>query len=280
MEVLSVRNLNKKYEKFQLRDVSFAMEPGRIMGFIGRNGAGKTTTMKAMLNLIHTESGSIRFFGMEMREHEFEIKQRVACILGAANYYAQSKIGAIAQVYRRFYKTWDEAAYRSYLARFELDPEKKVKQLSQGMSIKFALALALSHHAELLILDEPTSGLDPVSRDELLNIFEDLVDREGVSILFSTHITSDLDKNAEDITYIKDGAILASQEKKSFVDSYRIVEGDAALLPEALKQKIIGYHDRKGEFAGLLRTEDAPALPGLKISAADLESIMVYTERK
>lgn len=280
MEVLSVRNLNKKYEKFQLRDVSFAMEPGRIMGFIGRNGAGKTTTMKAMLNLIHTESGSIRFFGMEMREHEFEIKQRVACILGAANYYAQSKIGAIAQVYRRFYKTWDEAAYRSYLARFELDPEKKVKQLSQGMSIKFALALALSHHAELLILDEPTSGLDPVSRDELLNIFEDLVDREGVSILFSTHITSDLDKNAEDITYIKDGAILASQEKKSFVDSYRIVEGDAALLSEALKQKIIGYHDRKGEFAGLLRTEDAPALPGLKISAADLESIMVYTERK
>lgn len=280
MEVLSVRNLNKKYEKFQLRDVSFAMEQGRIMGFIGRNGAGKTTTMKAMLNLIHTESGSIRFFGMEMREHEFEIKQRVACILGAANYYAQSKLGTIAQVYRRFYKTWDEAAYRSYLARFELDPEKKVKQLSQGMSIKFALALALSHHAELLILDEPTSGLDPVSRDELLNIFEDLVDREGVSILFSTHITSDLDKNAEDITYIKDGAILASQEKKSFVDSYRIVEGDAALLPEALKQKMIGYHDRKGEFAGLLRTADAPALPGLKISAADLESIMVYTERK
>jgi ABC-2 type transport system ATP-binding protein len=280
MEVLSVRNLNKKYEKFQLKDVSFSMEQGRIMGFIGKNGAGKTTTMKAMLNLIHTESGSIRFFGMEMREHEFEIKQRVACILGAANYYAQSKLGTIAQVYRRFYKTWDEAAYRSYLARFELDPEKKVKQLSQGMSIKFALALALSHHAELLILDEPTSGLDPVSRDELLNIFEDLVDREGVSILFSTHITSDLDKNAEDITYIKNGEILASQEKKSFVDSYRIVEGDAALLSEALKQKIIGYHDRKGEFAGLLRTEDAQALPGFKISAADLESIMVYTERR
>lgn len=280
MEVLSVRNLNKKYEKFQLRDVSFTMEQGRIMGFIGRNGAGKTTTMKAMLNLIHSESGSIRFFGMEMREHEFEIKQRVACILGAANYYAQSKLGTIAQVYRRFYTTWDEAAYCAYLARFELDPEKKVKQLSQGMSIKFALALALSHHAELLILDEPTSGLDPVSRDELLNIFADLVDREGVSILFSTHITSDLDKNAEDITYIKDGAILASQEKKSFVDSYRIVEGDAALLSEALKQKIIGYHDRKGEFAGMLRTEDAPALPGLKISAADLEAIMVYTERR
>lgn len=279
MEVLSIRNLNKKYATFQLRDVSFALQPGRIMGFIGRNGAGKTTTMKAMLNLIHNDGGSIRFFGMELREHEFEIKQRVACILGAANYYGQSQLGTIAQVYRRFYKNWDEGAYRAYLARFELDPEKKVKQLSQGMSIKFALALALSHHAELLILDEPTSGLDPVSRDELLGIFEDLVDREGVSILFSTHITSDLDKNAEDITYIKDGAILASQEKKSFVDAYRIVEGDVALLPDALKQKMIGYHDRKGEFAGLLRTQDAPLLPGLKVSAADLEAIMVYTER-
>jgi ABC-2 type transport system ATP-binding protein len=217
---------------------------------------------------------------MEMQEHEFEIKQRVSCILGAANYYAQSQLKTIASVYRRFYKTWDETAYQSYLARFELDPEKKVKQLSQGMSIKFALALALSHHAELLILDEPTSGLDPVSRDDLLNIFEDLVDQSGVSILFSTHITSDLDKNADDITYIKNGEIVASQDKKSFVDSYRIVEGATDLLSEPLKQKIIGYHDRKGEFSGLLRKDDAQAAQGLKISLADLESIMVYTERR
>jgi ABC-2 type transport system ATP-binding protein len=280
MEVLSVQNLNKTYEKFQLKDVSFSVEQGQIMGFIGRNGAGKTTTMKSMLNLVHTDSGSIRFFGLEMKEHEFEIKQRIACIFGAANYYAQSKIKTIADVYRRFYKTWDESAYRSYLARFDLDPEKQVKQLSQGMSIKFALALALSHHAELLILDEPTSGLDPVSRDELLGIFEDLVDQAGVSILFSTHITTDLDKNADDITYIKNGEIVASQEKKSFVDSYRIVEGPTAILSEPLKQKIIGYHDRKGEFSGLLCKADAGDLQGLKISAADLEAIMVYTERR
>jgi ABC-2 type transport system ATP-binding protein len=280
MEILSVSHLNKKYEKFQLKDVSFSMGQGRIMGFIGRNGAGKTTTMKSMLNLVHPESGSIRFFGLEMQDHEFEIKQRIACIFGAANYYTQSKVDSIASVYRHFYKSWDDAAYRGYLTRFELDPEKRIKQLSQGMSIKFALALALSHHAGLLILDEPTSGLDPVSRDELLSIFEDLVDQENVSILFSTHITSDLDKNADDITYIKDGQILASMEKDSFVDSYRLVEGPSQQLPEPLKQKLIGVHERKGEFTGLLRKEHLADFQGLCVTPADLESIMVFTERR
>jgi ABC-2 type transport system ATP-binding protein len=280
MEILSVKNLNKTYEKFQLKDVSFSVGQGRIMGFIGRNGAGKTTTMKSMLNLVHTESGSIRFFGLEMQEHEFEIKPRIACIFGAANYYTQSKLATIAGVYRTFYKTWDDAAYRGYLARFELDPEKKLKQLSQGMSIKFALALALSHHAELLILDEPTSGLDPVSRDELLSIFEQLVDDEGVSILFSTHITSDLDKNADDITYIKDGQIVASQEKDSFVESYRLVEGPSEHLAEPLRLKLVGIHERKGEFSGLLRAEHTADFQGFCVTPADLESIMVYTERR
>ncbi len=277
---LSVSNLTKTYEKFQLKDVSFSVQPGTIMGFIGRNGAGKTTTMKSILNLVHPDSGTVQFFGMDIKEHEFEIKQRIAFIFGSENFYAQSQLKTITDVYRRFYKTWDPAVYQSYLTRFELDPEKKIKQLSQGMSLKYALALGLSHHAELLILDEPTSGLDPVSRDELLTIFEDIVDQEGASIFFSTHITSDLDKNADDITYIKDGEIIASQKKDAFVDSYRTVEASTALLPAALKPKIIGYRERKEEFSGLLRKDDALNLVGLQISPADLESIMVYTERK
>ncbi|MDD5368811.1 MAG: ABC transporter ATP-binding protein [Anaerolineaceae bacterium] len=280
MEVLSVKDLTKAYEKFQLKNVSFSVEQGRIMGFIGRNGAGKTTTMKSILNLVHPDSGSIQFFGMGMKDHEFEIKQRISFIFGAEHFYSQSKIKTITGVYQRFYKTWDEAVYQAYLSRFELDPGKKIKQLSQGMRIKYDLALALSHHAELFILDEPTSGLDPVSRDELLNIFEELVDHEGASIFFSTHITSDLDKNADDITYIKDGEIVASQEKDSFVDSYRMVEAATALLPEPQRQKIIGYHERKGEFSGLLRKDDTENFKGLHISPADLESIMVYTERR
>ncbi|MEN6410283.1 MAG: ABC transporter ATP-binding protein [Anaerolineaceae bacterium] len=280
IEVLSVRNLYKTYEKFQLKDVSFSMEPGKIMGYIGRNGAGKTTTMKSMLNLVHPDSGSIQFFGMEMKEHEFEIKQRISFIFGAVNYYPQKKLKTITDVYRRFYKTWDESVYQSYLSRFELDAEKKINQLSQGMSIKYALALALSHHAELLILDEPTSGLDPVSRDELLNIFEDIVDQEGASILFSTHITTDLDKCADEITYIKNGEIIASQEKKSFLDSYRLVEGSSGQLSEAQNKEIIGLHERNGVFSGLLRKEDVNDFQNFNLNPADLESIMIHIERK
>lgn len=280
IEVLSVRNLYKTYEKFQLKDVSFSMEPGRIMGYIGRNGAGKTTTMKSMLNLVHPDSGSIQFFGMEMNEHEFEIKQRISFIFGAVNYYPQNKLKTITDVYRRFYKTWDERVYQAYLSSFELDAEKKINQLSQGMSIKYALALALSHHAELLILDEPTSGLDPVSRDELLNIFEDIVDHEGASILFSTHITSDLDKCADDITYIKNGEIIASQEKKSFLDAYRLVEGSSEQLSDAQNKQIIGLHERDGEFSGLLRKENANNFQNFNLNPADLESIMIHIERK
>jgi ABC-2 type transport system ATP-binding protein len=215
-----------------------------------------------------------------MKEHELEIKQRMAFIFGSANYYAQSKLRTITDVYRRFYQNWDETVYQSYLSRFELDPGKQIKQLSQGMSIKYALTLALSHHAELLILDEPTSGLDPVSRDELLTIFADIVDQEGTSIFFSTHITSDLDKIADDITYIKNGEIVASQEMKSFVRGFNVVEGTGSLLPESIRQKMIGYHDRKGEFSGLLRREDTETIPGVAISPADLEAIMVYTERR
>lgn len=279
MDALSVNHLEKTYPAFQLRDVSFRVQAGSIMGFIGRNGAGKTTTMKSILNLVHPNRGSIQFFGLDMPAHEFEIKQRIACIFGAANYYGQSSLHTIADVYRRFYPNWDDALYRTYLQRFALDPVKKLKQLSQGMSIKFALALALSHHAELLILDEPTSGLDPVSRDELLHIFEDIVDREGASIFFSTHITSDLDKNADDITYIKNGAIIASEEKDAFVASYLKVEGLTANLPADLKDRVIGFHERKGEFSGLLRASDAQAASELIFAPADLETIMVCTER-
>lgn len=278
--VLAVHNLVKTYPSFQLKNVSFELQPGKIMGFIGRNGAGKTTTIKSMLNLVRPDGGSVQFFGLDMNAHEMEIKQRLAFIFGAANYYAQSKIKTITSVYRRFYRRWDEPLYQSYLQRFGLDPEKKIKQLSQGMSIKYALALALSHHAELLILDEPTSGLDPVSRDELLTIFENIVDQEGVSIFFSTHITSDLDKNADEITYIKDGEIVTSQAKDSLIASYRMVEGDANLLPVTLKERLIGYHERKGQFSGLARAADARDLSGLRVLPADLESIMICTERK
>jgi ABC-2 type transport system ATP-binding protein len=278
-EIVSVTNLNKTYPGFQLMNVGFSIEPGRIMGFIGRNGAGKTTTMKSMLNLVHPDSGEIRFFGLDIRQNEFEIKQRLSFISGGVDYYAQSKLTMISNVYRRFYPSWDESLYQAYLSRFGLDPQKRIKELSQGMAIKFALALGLSHHAELLILDEPTSGLDPISRDELLTIFEQIVDREGATVFFSTHITSDLDKCADDITYIQDGKIVASLGREALVDSWRMVEGRTDELTDELKGRLTGFHERRGEFSGLLRKEDLEMASGFKVSGADLEAIMVYSER-
>lgn len=278
-DIVSVINLTKTYPGFQLKNVSFSIQPGRIIGFIGRNGAGKTTTMKAILNLVHAESGEIRFFGMDMRQHEFEIKQRLSFISGGVNYYAQCRLITISDVYRHFYPSWDEGLYQDYLLRFRLDPQKRIKELSQGMTIKFALALGLSHHSELLILDEPTTGLDPISRDEILTIFEQIVDQEGATVFFSTHITSDLDKCADDITYIQDGKIVASMGREALVDSWRLVEGRTDDLPDELKGRLTGFHERRGEFSGLLRKEDLEKASGFKISRADLEAIMVYNER-
>ena len=216
MEILEVKGLRKQYPTFLLDDVTFSLERGHIMGLIGRNGAGKTTTLKSIFNLVHPSAGTIRVFGMDMRENEREIKQRIGYAGGAVDYYKRKKIRSIVEVTRTFYTNWDDDAYRRYMTAFSLDEEKTPMELSEGMRVKFSLTLALSHHAELLILDEPTSGLDPVSRAELLDALLFLKDN-GVSILFSTHITSDLEKCADDITYIARGRMIASTSLREFL---------------------------------------------------------------
>ncbi len=279
MEMLSVQNLNKKYESFALKDVSFSLEKGYIMGFIGRNGAGKTTTLKTMLNLVHADSGRTYMFGDEFISNEFAIKQQISCMFGGEVFYPKKKLRIITSVVRRFYDEWDDAAYERYLKRFELDPNKRVDQLSQGMKVKYELALALSHNAKLLILDEPTSGLDPVSRDDLLELFQALIESGERSILFSTQITSDLEKCADFITYIKNGEIVASTDKDTFLGSYKIVKGAAEQLG-ALQAKLIGYKKHAFGFTGLIRAEDATDMSGLETAPADIESIMIYFEKE
>ena len=216
-EILSVRGLCKRYPGFALKDVSFSLEEGYIMGFIGRNGAGKTTTIKSMLNMIRPDAGEIRFFGHDLCENEMETRCRIGVVPGAADYYPTKTLSAIADVTRRFYPEWDAKRFENCLRRFHLDPAKRVNQLSQGMRVKFSIALALSHNARLLIMDEPTSGLDPVSRDELLEIFQTLIEDGSHSILFSTHITSDLEKCADDIVYIRSGKIVSALPKDEFL---------------------------------------------------------------
>lgn len=221
MNALTVEGLTKTYPSFTLDNVSFSLGQGRIMGLIGKNGAGKTTTLKAILNLISPDSGAIEILGLPCPENEMVCKQKMGVVLGGIDFYRDKRLAAITDVTRRFYPSWDEDAYRRYLAEFSLEPDKRVRELSAGMRVKYLIALALSHHAELFLFDEPTSGLDPVSRDELLTLFRALVADGTRSILYSTHITSDLEKCADGITYIKDGRVLASAEKSRFLQSFQ-----------------------------------------------------------
>ena len=215
MNIVELKDVCKTYPAFRLRNVSFSLEGGRIAGFIGRNGAGKTTTIKSMLNLVHADCGEITYFGLPLAGHETQIKQRIGYSTGTVSWYPRKTVREIAAVTRSFYPSWDEEAYRKYLEMFGLEESKKPLELSEGMKVKFNLLLALSHRAEVLILDEPTSGLDPFSRDELLGLFLTLKEH-GVTILFSTHITSDLERSADDIIYISGGEIRAACPKEEF----------------------------------------------------------------
>ena len=276
MALLEVEGLTKRYPGFTLDSVSFRLETGYIMGFIGRNGAGKTTTLKSMLGLVHADAGSVRIDGTEYREDEHLAKQKLGVAFGGVDYYPRAKLSDIARVTRQFYEAWDETQYRALLQRFQLDEKKRVRELSQGMKVKFSLALALSHNAKLLLLDEPTSGLDPVSREELIELLQHIVEDGEHSILFSTHITSDLEKCADYITYIRGGRIAASTDLDSFKSEYRLVHGTRAQLTEPLVQKFIGARKNAFGFTALAKAEDAAAMVGLEIAPADLESIMIY----
>ena len=231
MDIVTIRNLEKRYPSFCLNKVSFSLKAGEITGFVGRNGAGKTTTIKAMLDLVHPDGGEVLFFGQTMRGQAGRIKQRIGYSTGSIHWYPRKSIAELAAVTKHFYPNWDENAYRRYLALFELQEEKSPAELSEGMKIKANLLLALSHRAELLILDEPTSGLDPFSRQELLNLFG-AIKQEGVGIFFSTHILSDLEACADRIVYLSQGSIRADQNKEAFLRSF-------ALPGETLEQAVI-----------------------------------------
>ncbi|MDD3214094.1 MAG: ABC transporter ATP-binding protein [Eubacteriales bacterium] len=278
MNVLSVAGLSKHYPGFSLGNVGFTVEQGEIMGFIGRNGAGKTTTLKLLLNIVHPDAGEVSFFGLPFQEHELEIKRRIGFVSGGVDYYIHKKLRLISSVARSFYPNWDEASYQGYLSAFGLDEHKTPAQLSAGMKVKYNLAIALSHHAELLILDEPTSGLDPVSRDDLLDVFIGLA-KEGVSILFSTHITSDLDKCADRITFIHNGLILASESLAAYVGRYRSLALSEDQLTDAVRSKLIGLKPAKRGYTAIAMEKDAKSI-GLSSAPADLETVMVHMEKE
>jgi ABC-2 type transport system ATP-binding protein len=275
MNYIEVQRLTKTYPTFKLDQASMTLPKGYIMGFIGENGAGKTTFLRTMLNLTNREAGSISLLGKDMESHEVDIKQEIGFMSGDAIFYPKAKLSSITKAFRLFYINWDEALYQSYLQDFKLDETKRISELSQGMRIKYSLALALSHQAKLLILDEPTSGLDPVAREMLLEVFQSIVEQGDVSILFSTHITSDLEKCADYITMIQNGKILMASTKDDLIDSYYVVSGSPSQL-DKIQSKLISFKTNSLGFTGLIASKEVSSLEGYSIKKPTLDDLIIY----
>ena len=269
MKALEVVNLKKVYPSFTLDSVNFSVEEGRIVGLVGANGAGKSTTIKGILGLI-TAEGEAKIFACDAKSAA--AKPLYGYAGGGFRNYPHKKIGTIARVVSSFYPKWSNEAFTRYCTKFELAPDKKVSQLSEGMKVKFALALALSHGAKLLILDEPTSGLDPLAREEFLDILLSLVKEEGVSVLFSTHIVSDLERAADDIVLLSHGKVLVNEPLEALKSKYLL-----AAFEEEPKEKVIGCKMVKHGYEGLvLRTEQ---FEGATLREPTLEEIIIHLER-
>lgn len=243
---LKIDRLVKKYEKFSLKEVSFKIPRGYIMGFIGRNGAGKTTVIKCIMDLIPFEAGSIEVFGLDSRRCSHEIRKRVGYVSEDQYFYENMTAGWNLDFFGSFYPNRDRDLVLSLMKKFDIDPSKKVSELSKGMKVKLALALALAHRPELLILDEPTSGLDPVIRNELLELLLEVVQDENCSIFFSSHITSDIEKIADFVTFIEDGRIVISDEKDAILDKWRLFKVENSCSIAGLSERLTGV--KKGEF--------------------------------
>ena len=228
--VLEVRNLRKRFEGFALTDVTFSVPRGHIMGLIGPNGAGKTTTLKLILDLVKRDSGEILVRGLDPAEHGAQVRSQVGFVHDEPKFYRHLTLAQNAALVAHFYRNWEEVAFRRLAAAFELPLGKRFGVCSRGNRKKFALALALSHKAELILMDEPTSGLDPVFRRGLIDTLSALLQDERVSVLFSTHITADLERISDYITLLQEGRVVFSAMKDQIVENWGLVKGGLELL--------------------------------------------------
>ena len=252
-DILKVENLNKSYGDFSLSDITFSLPEGCITGFIGINGAGKTTTLRTLLGLTKKQSGNIQFFGLEMEKNEKQIKDRIGIVLDDGCFYDELSLAEMKSIISSAYTKWSEQDFKRYMDMFSLDQKQKINMLSKGMKMKYALALALSHNAELLIMDEPTSGLDPLIRSQLLNVLTEYMENGGKGVFFSTHITSDLDKIADMLIMINNGRILFQEEKDILLDTYRIVKGDRNALTDDVRKLFLNISETAFGFTGITK---------------------------
>ena len=277
---LEVSSLSKSFENFRLQDISFSLPKGYIMGLIGPNGSGKTTTIKLILNMLKRDSGEVKIFGLDNIAEEQTAKKGMGVVFDSNYFSDEWKVSQVEKSVSIFYKNWNTRKFATLLDKFHIPPSKKVKDLSKGMQMKLMIACAFSYDAKLLILDEPTSGLDPVSRDELLNILSEYIEDGEHSVLFSTHITSDLERAADFITYISYGKLFFSGSKDEFVDMFRIVKGGRDDLTLDLSEKLIGIRNFSTGFEALARSEDLKLFSHLDIEPAAIDDIVVFTNQE
>lgn len=276
-DILNVENLNKSYGDFSLTDVAFSLPEGCITGFIGVNGAGKTTTLRTLLGLTKKQSGNICFFGLEMEKNEKQIKDRIGIVFDDGCFYDELSLAEMKSIISSAYTKWSEQDFRRYMDMFSLEPRQKINTLSKGMKMKYALALALSHNAELLIMDEPTSGLDPLIRSQLLKVLTDYMENGGKGVFFSTHITSDLDKIADMLIMINNGRIVFQEEKDFLLDTYRIVKGDVKALTDDARRLFLIISETAFGFTGITKqiAEVQSFFPDAVTERPTIEDIML-----
>jgi len=276
--ILHVDNLCKKYKNFKINNVSLQLPKGFIMGLIGENGAGKTTLIKLIMNLVKKDSGDIKIFDKDNVKFEREIKDRIGFVYDEVCYYDHMSLKENGNMVSMLYSKWDKDKFNYYLNKFELNKDKKLKELSKGMRMKFSLCIALSHGAEFIIMDEPTVGLDPVVRSEVLEELQSLMENENMGVLISTHITSDLERIADYITFIKDGSIVFSKPKDEIMEAYKIIKGDCNILTKEVEKHFEGISKNRFGFEGLTSQVDKVREilgDNIVVDGATIEDIMI-----
>lgn len=272
---LEVKNLSKSFDNFQLHDISFTLPKGYIMGLIGPNGSGKTTTIKLILNMLKRTDGEVKILGLDNIADEQAAKKSLGVVFDS-NYFSDDwKVSQVEKSVSVFYENWNTQRFSELLDKFHISPTKKVKELSKGMQMKLMLACAFSHNAKLLILDEPTSGLDPVTRDEFLEILQDYIKDGERSVLFSTHITSDLEQVADYITFINQGNMIFTGSMEDLINSYRLVKGRPQDLTPELEKNIAGLRKTNMGFEGLIAANEAVQYGHCILDTATIDDIII-----
>jgi ABC-2 type transport system ATP-binding protein len=279
--ILEISGLNKSYDSFALKDVTFSLPKGYIMGFVGENGSGKTTTIRSILNMANIDSGKISVFGLDSVKDTITIKEKLGVVFDSLYLADHLTAKQIEKQLKPFYKDWDSKEFAGRLKSFGLPDNKRVGEFSKGMKMKFMIAIALSHKADFMILDEPTSGLDPVARDELLDILAEYIENENRSVLFSTHITSDVERIADYVTILHNGRVWFTGTKDELSEKYVILRGAEEDISSALREKCIGFHGYRNGFDALLSTEYLNEVTDkLETEKANIDEILVYVAKE